>query len=366
MPVPRFAARALARPVHRHIEGRLRGFVIGVGADASYVQTQGLVIALTAGGVPLMPNGVALPEGARPAGLRHGEAVQIRPGSIEAGPFIVTWPTVHPPLWDPRIGPSGWSSSALRALGEAIAAALGVPSVADPEPLAGPVVAITDDSYLKVETVSLLFRAIQGRDPGLARLAATRLVGYGSGLTPEGDDLVAATAATVAALGASVGMPAQIRREFLSALVVPDLDNRTTALSATLLRLAIEGRVIEPVKDLLSPQTWGSLRWERGLAALRRIGHTTGALYAAGIAAGAILLTREPMAPGRSPKRLAHHAGNRPLSRAGCAPGFSSRSATLATSPGTNSLAERRLASDTECLSRHPIRNRRSLARWPR
>jgi hypothetical protein len=98
---------------------------------------------------------------------------------------------------------------------------------------------------------------------------ARALIGRGPGLTPEGDDTVAATAAVVA-----VGpWPAAEKAAWLSAALGPDLRERTTSLSATLLELAAEGQVAEPLQALLAGRP-------SALARLLRIGHSTGRAYA--------------------------------------------------------------------------------------
>jgi hypothetical protein len=73
-------------------------------------------------------------------------------------------------------------------------------------------------------------------------------------------------------------------------LLPADLDRRTGALSATLLRLSVEGHVIDPVRSILdlsaSRQTW-----VRALARLQRIGHGTGRTYAVGCALATLALS---------------------------------------------------------------------------
>jgi hypothetical protein len=105
-------------------------------------------------------------------------------------------------------------------------------------------------------------------------------------LTPAGDDVLAATALTLAAAGpAGAG-----RRAWLAALVPPDLRRLTTSVSATLLELAVRGRGIGPARALLDPRPQPERRLRRELAALRRLGHTSGAVYAATIGAVALVL----------------------------------------------------------------------------
>jgi hypothetical protein len=96
-------------------------------------------------------------------------------------------------------------------------------------------------------------------DPARAAEIARGLIGRGPGLTPEGDDAVAATAAVLAASGEDWN------------LVPDDLRTRTTALSATLLELAAQGMIAEPFHAVLSGAP---------LERLTRLGHTTGRAYA--------------------------------------------------------------------------------------
>jgi hypothetical protein len=199
----------VARPVLERAAGR-SGVVVGRNRGAAYVDVDGFVIALTAPGVPLMPNGVAVESGLPAPGVRLSfdfEAAQV---------------------WDATLRPA--DDPARR--GREIAARL---AIAAPD-----------------EVV----RAVETRD-------AERLLGRGPGLTPEGDDYLAAIVAVA-------GWP----RTWLP----PDLRCRTTALSATLLELATERHVIEPLQALTGPE------WRNGLARLLRLGHSTGRAYAAGAA----------------------------------------------------------------------------------
>jgi hypothetical protein len=193
------------------------------GRDPSYVDLDGFVVVVVGRGGPLLPNGVVLTD--RP---QKGEL------SL-AGAQV----------WDP---------------------ALRLP--ADPERLGAEILQTLKQPYERGQT-PLLAACERGQTPLLAADVARALIGRGPGLTPEGDDTVAATAAVVA-----VGpWPAAEKAAWLSAALGPDLRERTTSLSATLLELAAEGQVAEPLQALLAGRP-------SALARLLRIGHSTGRAYA--------------------------------------------------------------------------------------
>jgi Protein of unknown function (DUF2877) len=204
----------------------------------------GFIVALTARGVPLMPNGIALAGGPPPAGAR------------------VTLDLEGAEMWDPtlRLG-----DDPARRGGE-ILQALGWPAWRPPN--------------------------------------ADRLLGRGPGLTPEGDDILAATAAVVAA--------GDERDPSLRALLPPDLRRRTTALSATLLELAIKGQAIEPLHGLFGD------RWRTALDRLLRVGHSTGRAYATAAAYAASSWTS-------STRISSHSASSHASSRARISEAWASR-----------------------------------------
>jgi hypothetical protein len=129
-----------------------------------------------------------------------------------------------------------------------------------------------------------LFRSLRRRSPEDVREAAAALLGLGQGLTPEGDDLLAAAVVTVVALGPSAGLHGRMRRRLVEALA-PHPAGRTTALSATLLELAAAGRPLEPVRGLLDLDD--DRRCETAIERLLKVGHTTGRVYVTGVGAAA-------------------------------------------------------------------------------
>jgi uncharacterized protein DUF2877 len=251
-------AATVATPVLERLgAGAARGVVRGATERAAYLDFDGFVVALTAPGIPLMPNGIAVARTAVGDGPVHAA-----PGRIALASDEVTWSADA--AWEPRLRPVGDGRAAeLRERGAAILTAVG------PEPLG----------------LADVARAVRDRDAGAAVHAADRLLGLGGGLTPEGDDVLAATAAVVVAAGAAAGFAGPERDRWLAALVPADVAARTTALSATLLVLAAEGRIVEPVHRLLDLDS--DEAWRDALRTLAATGASTGRAYAA--AAGSAL-----------------------------------------------------------------------------
>jgi len=102
-----------------------------------------------------------------------------------------------------------------------------------------------------------------------------RLLGRGPGLTPTGDDVLAGALVTLRALGSPAAAP-------LALAVRAKAPGATTAVSAGLLRHAVEGRCIPQLADLLA-----AVANETEPAALAR---AAGALLAVGHCSGAGLL----------------------------------------------------------------------------
>jgi hypothetical protein len=199
-------------------------------------------------------------KGARRLGPRQsgGESPDIWAGAGAAGPAA---PVGGTGLVEP--------TAVVREL-----ARVGLPTATDPDGAAG---------------LARLFCAVGERHPEPAAGAARELLGRGPGLTPEGDDLLAAVAGTLAILGPATGWGRPTLTSFLAALVSP-APERTTALSTTLLELAAQGRLTEPAGRLLDLDPGAEAAWPAALARLERLGHGSGRAYAAGIAATSSLL----------------------------------------------------------------------------
>jgi len=325
--------------------GEACGEVLGAGATAAWVDLGGFVVVLTTREVPLLPNGVALTAGAGALArvVAAGSAVRFAPGRVELGGLRVVWDPADPPAWDPAVPPPptgpatapspGGGSEAVGRRGAALLAAIGVSPHPDPaalvEGLAGVGLATAADPD-GAAGLEVLLRAVRERNPAAAAEAAGRLLGRGPGLTPEGDDLLAAVAGTLAVLGPAAGIDQPSQTALLAALapapsakspqpsrtptaparpgpaprsrfpLVPAPPGRTTALAATLLQLACRGLLAEPAGRLLDLGPAGEAAWPAALRRLERLGHGSGRAYAAGIAATALLLTADH-AMGRSP-----------------------------------------------------------------
>lgn len=125
------------------------------------------------------------------------------------------------------------------------------------------------------------------------RRAVSALVGLGAGSTPGGDDVLCGTLAGLHATGRS----ALVQQVSVAAL--DGLEQRTTLVSADLLRLAAAGHACaEAVEVLLAAGRGPGPVLRRALARLLAVGHTSGADLATGLAVALQVPTRPlPRAP---------------------------------------------------------------------
>lgn len=221
---------AIARPVHERLAP---GW--STPAAGQLELGRGFVALVTPPGTPWLPNAIVL----------------------GAGPPVV---------WDPALAPVG-TGPALAARGTAILRALGVARPADLT-LSN---AATSPSRVDV---ARFVAALASRDVAARRRAALALVGRGTGLTPEGDDLLAGAAAVAAAAGEPPALP-------------PGVRDLTTALSATLLELAAAGAAPRPLHALLDLDRED---WRPALRELVRLGASSGRAIALGAGAAAAAL----------------------------------------------------------------------------
>lgn len=242
----------IAVPALALAERHPSGTVLGGGSGALYVALGGDVIALTGPAVVEMPVGIGL-EGP-PPDLAPGTGVGLAPTGFTWPGGGIAWDGAE--IYDPTIrgvqrGP--WLEERVRYI-EALV----------------PV-------HAEIDGVGALRRAIDSVDPEDAAEAAHVLTGRGGGLTPEGDDLLAATAGA----GRAVGWP----DGWIRSLLAPGSRARTTSLSASLLRHAVEGRVIAPLLELWDPESSG---WRLAADRLAVLGHSTGPAY---LTATALVMT---------------------------------------------------------------------------
>lgn len=132
--------------------------------------------------------------------------------------------------------------------------------------------------------------------------AVGRLLGRGSGLTPTGDDVLAAALVTLLALGSPAAAP-------LTAAVRAQAPTATTTVSAGLLRHAGEGRCIPQLADLLAAVGGtGALTTHPSSTdtTAETLPRAAGALLAVGNCSGAGLLHGVLVAVAIAHERLAH------------------------------------------------------------
>ena len=238
----------LARPVD--------GVLLGAGESGAWGRLGDSVVTLLPAGATRAPNGIEVSR----ALLGH-----LEPGAsccADGGGFEVAgWHLEVRATWDPRPQLPRVDPGTLRER----AAPLPAPSVADEG----------------------LGAALAAGDPDTVLAAARRLLGRGPGLTPLGDDVLIGAVAASLLLGEAAGNRRLV--SLVIALAEP-LDalarERTTALSATLLRHACRGEVDDASAVLLLALCG---RGDPGpaLAGLLAVGHTSGRGLAAGLLAAA-------------------------------------------------------------------------------
>jgi Protein of unknown function (DUF2877) len=290
------AARVVATPVLEWASAAERtGSVLTISRAVTYLTFPVSVVALAFSDAPTMPNEVSLGVdlGRRVGGfgslVRPGDRARLHRHGVDVGVLQVRW-RGRTARWEPRVSAGAWSRERVRARGEAILRHVGIDATASPTEV---VDAMTHEGITLARdergrsALEALVRSIRRREPEEAGRAADGMLGLGSGLTPEGDDVLAAAAVTLVAFGPSVGVEGRRLRRLVEALI-PDRRGRTTELSATLLSLAVAGRTLEPAGRLLD------LDNDRGVATaihqLSDVGHTTGRMYLTSIGVTAAAL----------------------------------------------------------------------------
>jgi len=118
--------------------------------------------------------------------------------------------------------------------------------------------------------------------PRVAASLVDRLLGVGPGLTPAGDDVLAGLLVGARSFG--------LDADPLAGQVLGAAPHRTTDLSAALLRCACRGEATSELRALVSALAGSTAhrgQLDDALAALRRVGHTSGEAMATGATAAA-------------------------------------------------------------------------------
>ena len=250
--------------------------LVGLGTHAAYFRTSSEVFAvLTSSAVALPCTLVLAPGRALPDSLGPGVAVLVGGGRVQwrnpAGDADVAvvatrwWPA-------PQVLTSMIEIDLTRATAEVMAALGG-------HALPGGVAQALADAA----------DAVLARAPELAARHLVRVLGVGPGLTPSGDDAAAGLLLTARALAAT---PAALDQVAQIGQVVADVAlERTTAISAALLRHAAAGRAAQVVVDAVAAVAAGSAS-TAALERLLQLGHTSGADTAAGVLAAVRALNR--------------------------------------------------------------------------
>lgn len=284
---PRLTAAVLSESAWEALgNGGRTARLLGASGTSAHVDVDGFVLTILPRNTPLLPNAIAVRGVRLPNVGAAGASVVVSPEGIGLpGAFLTVDPSV--PRWDPSVAVWRWlDGAALTTRGTAILGALGLRRIADAEEAARAVSAVAlagwDDAS---RALNPLFEGVATGRPGLTLSAAVSLLGAGTGLTPEGDDILVATLLALASARTAAAVEDRELRRWRTILCPSNSRQRTTTLSATLLRLAALGRGAQPLVQLLDPGQ--DAAWPSGLEQLCGIGHSTGRVYA--VAAGAAM-----------------------------------------------------------------------------
>jgi hypothetical protein len=241
--VPRRIARAGAGPLR--VQSIYRSVINITTADGL------LTVASPEGGG--LPNGILADLGPdwRAIGLSPGMVVSASDASIQVAEAGIEVQFDMASRWSPRLGSSAaaadaatarWAgrTAATRTIAQARASAGGFGALLRDDISHDPVGLLGVARPMMAELVV----ALETGDPSLAAEVAARLIGLGPGLTPSGDDVLVGIEAALHAL-------ARPSAGFLAS-AMSDVEERTTALAATLLRHAAAGEFAERLHILLA------------------------------------------------------------------------------------------------------------------
>jgi hypothetical protein len=256
---------------------------VGPGEPAS------VVALVTADGIA-HPNAVQL---ALPSGeLDLPALVRRRAGVIGDGGILL--PALHVDVlrwWDPRPRLHPLTTTAAVGAADTTARQLVARSGPVPPALLGPLEAVVARLHVG--------------DPAGALEAARRLIGAGPGLTPAGDDVLAGLVGCGLAVARALERPALGRAADLAlfgAGISLEAQDRTTTISAALLRTAAAGAVAGPVATWLRALSRPAVL-ERASDEVLAIGATSGRDLLVGAVAAIHLVAARPAVPAFHPAR---------------------------------------------------------------
>jgi hypothetical protein len=251
------------------LDGPLRrGRLLGSSGHAAWLEVDGEVVVIGDPVAVRLPNSIVASEGIGMLPDSSDPELWIGRGGLVVGHEQVIRVMRR---WDPRpVLPAVDRLDVLRTIRGA----------------AGDLGAIDDADLRAIEDADLGV-ALTTRNPGLVIGSASRLIGRGPGLTPEGDDLLAGALASYLLLSESLRHEPALRLvAAVSDLLIEIARSRTTSLAMSLLAHALVGEVADPVADLLRA-IGGRGNVDLALERLRLVGHSSGPAYAAGVFTGA-------------------------------------------------------------------------------
>ena len=283
--VVRRDAVAIAQPARAVLEGPRRyGAILGTSRDWTYLDIDGFVLVL--GPSSRLPNAVGLGSDPLPATGRRGGAV-IGERSVTFADAEVRVPS-SVPTWDPSV-PRWFGASDVVSRAREMVRSLGLRDLGGADAAARVIAAVArDGSALPALEVSVLFDGLAGGDLRRAVAVGRSMIGAGAGLTPDADDILWAILLVLNATVPAFSIGITELKTWGSALCPPDVEARTTRLSATLLRLAAGGLGPEPALRALGP----SVGWQRGMEELWSLGHSSGRVACVAMAAAMSSLAR--------------------------------------------------------------------------
>ena len=257
--VPAVASLALK---HLFTSGGVNATVLGTSSHAVWLLAGGDVVVVSTRDATRLPNSVEV-AARSDAGLfdsiAHGTSAVVGSGAVEFDSMavdLVRW-------WDPR--PALPSAS----VGDIAFAIRGLPHTV-PAINSGP-----------------LRSAFAAGSPDHLIDASAGLLGWGPGLTPEGDDVLAGALAAIRLLGTALGSHSALAMlDTSEAALVDAANDRTTTFSAALISCAARGEVAAPAGTFLRALA-GRGHVGSSHRDLSRVGHTSGPALAAGIVLGA-------------------------------------------------------------------------------